>query len=118
MFTRKAIQPLWGYDQVAAYLNTSPASVRNRVYRGQIPFVRVAARTVRFDPARIASWVAGREGLPASSCACVESKVTVTTVAPTSKIDNQAVNKQANAGSPISRNLKMAKAAGGPRGVR
>ena len=50
-------QPLWGYREVAEYLRMTPAALRNRVHRNEIPHIRVGLRTVRFDPARIVSWV-------------------------------------------------------------
>lgn len=56
--------PLWQYDDVANYLGMSKAAVRNRVCRGEIPFIRVGARTVRFDPEQIVRWVNGSKRSP------------------------------------------------------
>lgn len=89
------LHTLWDYDQVAAYLGASRASVRNRVYRGQIPFVRVGARTVRFDPVRIAGWLAGREGLRASACSTTPPCSTATATSKGTKIER--TRKQAKA---------------------
>jgi excisionase family DNA binding protein len=47
-------------DELAAWLSTTPYSIRQRVQRRQIPFIRLGARSIRFDPAAINAWLDGQ----------------------------------------------------------
>jgi hypothetical protein len=50
------MKTLWNHRQEAEFLNCSPYSIRVRVSRGQIPFIKIG-RTCRSDPDRIQEWV-------------------------------------------------------------
>jgi hypothetical protein len=94
------------YDRTARFLGVSRGALRNKVYRGLVPFVRIGPRTVRFDPERISAWLAGREGLAASACGTT-NPASADAVAATSKIDkSQAAGKQAKAAVTRARNMK------------
>ncbi len=49
--------PLWTVEQVAAYLNFVPETVRNMARGGQIPSIKVGKRAWRFDPEQIQAWL-------------------------------------------------------------
>jgi excisionase family DNA binding protein len=111
METQNTMQRLLNYEEVATYLGVTVPSVRNRVYRGQIPFVRVAARTVRFDPARIASWLADREGLTASACGTVGAPASSASTAVSKTANIEPARKQAKA---VTRGQNFKKTTGRP----
>lgn len=60
----KPKRQLWRYRMAAAFLDMSEAALRNRVRRGEVPFVRVAPRTVRFDPEDLRVFVEERSRRP------------------------------------------------------
>ena len=59
-------ETLWGYKQVAEFLNVKLSTVYAKVCRKEIPHRRLSGRLVRFVPSEIAAWVeAGRvEAMP------------------------------------------------------
>jgi hypothetical protein len=103
---------LWKYSDIATLLDTSEAAVRNRVHRQGIPFIRLSRCSVRFDPARIASWLADREGLTASACCTTNLPATSASTATSKTAKSGRAGKQANPGAAGARNFK--KTAGGP----
>lgn len=42
---------------VAVLLEVNPKTLSTWVYRGLIPFVRIADRTIRFDEAELRAWI-------------------------------------------------------------
>lgn len=55
-------QPLWNVEQVSAYLSISKRTVRDLVYKRQIPY-RKAGRCLRFDPVEIEHWTYPHEAI-------------------------------------------------------
>lgn len=49
----------------ARLLNVRERQVKELVWRGEIPFVRIGPRLLRFDPERVAAWLAERENVSA-----------------------------------------------------
>lgn len=49
---------LWKYSDLAKFLCVSEDKLRRNVMNGEIPYIKVAGRTVRFDPAQIREWLA------------------------------------------------------------
>lgn len=52
---------LWMVDEVAAYLNFSPETVRNMARQGIIPAIKVGKRIWRFRINDIQSWLRDRQ---------------------------------------------------------
>ena len=52
---------LWTVQECAEFLGLSKCGVYRLVEAGEVPFVRLGARTLRFVPSRIRAWVADRE---------------------------------------------------------
>jgi excisionase family DNA binding protein len=50
------MQPLWDIEQVAAFLNISKHTIRGKVSRREIPFVKIGRRCF-FRPEAIVEWV-------------------------------------------------------------
>ena len=57
---------LWTVDDVAAYLQLKPETVRVMARNGEIPSMKLGKRLWRFDPERIEAWL---ETSKASNCA-------------------------------------------------
>jgi excisionase family DNA binding protein len=53
---RNETEPLMTVDDVAEFLAVSPKTIRNWVFRGQIPFLKVG-ETVRFELAQVREWI-------------------------------------------------------------
>ena len=51
---------LWGYLEAASFLGFSLGTLYNKVSAGEVPFVRLGPRTVRFEPDQLTRWVAAR----------------------------------------------------------
>lgn len=51
--------PLFTIESLAKFLNVSPATIRDWVYKRQIPFKKLG-RLVRFDPLDIQKWLETR----------------------------------------------------------
>jgi excisionase family DNA binding protein len=49
-------------------LGLKPGTIDMLVHRGQIPFVRLGKRIVRFDPAEIEKWVDSGRMKPKAEC--------------------------------------------------
>lgn len=54
------------YSKAAELLNMSVPALRNLVRRQMVPFLRLAPRTVRFDPAQLTAWLSERAFYPGS----------------------------------------------------
>jgi len=50
-------EPLWTYDDVAAYLAMSPSHMRRLVSKGLLPSIKIGGAR-RFDQADIQMWIA------------------------------------------------------------
>ena len=50
------------YRELSDLLNIPVGSLYCKVFRGEIPHLRLGKRTVRFDEAAIAAWLAARSG--------------------------------------------------------
>ena len=48
---------LLSYAELSAWLNIPISTLRSMVHRGQLPAVRLSARTCRFDRETIAQWI-------------------------------------------------------------
>lgn len=51
---------LWTVEQVAEFLNVRPLRIYELVQTRQIPFSKIGARQLRFDPATIHQWLDAR----------------------------------------------------------
>jgi excisionase family DNA binding protein len=49
------MEKLWKHTDVANYLNVSPWTIRGKVSRREIPFLKIG-QSVRFDPSEIEAW--------------------------------------------------------------
>lgn len=49
--------PLWTVDEVAAYLNFAPETIRNMARKGTIPAIKVGKRIWRFRANHIQAWL-------------------------------------------------------------
>lgn len=49
--------PLWTVDDVAAYLQLAPETVRSMARSGDIPSMKLGKRLWRFHPDQIRSWL-------------------------------------------------------------
>lgn len=56
------MSPLLTIDDVASLLRLKPSGVRALVYRGQIPFVRLSGRILRFVPEQIEQYLLTKAG--------------------------------------------------------
>lgn len=56
--------PLLTYKAVAALTSLPVGTLYAMVHDGTIPFVRLGARTVRFDQETLMAWMASRRGGP------------------------------------------------------
>lgn len=50
-------EPLLTYDEAAKLLGVTNGCLRVRVHRGQVPFVRLGPRTVRFRERDLRAWM-------------------------------------------------------------
>ena len=50
-------ETLWGYDEVAAYLNVAPSTVRRWAVERKLPVVKVGMLN-KFRPEDVRAWVA------------------------------------------------------------
>jgi excisionase family DNA binding protein len=50
------VQNLWNNQQAAEFLNISPFSLRGKVLRREVPFIKIGRRTL-FDPEDLRAWV-------------------------------------------------------------
>lgn len=56
--TDLAEAPLWGYGELAAYLNLAERTVRRMVTQGSGPRpLRINGKTIRFRPADVHAWL-------------------------------------------------------------
>lgn len=55
---RNNIEPLMTAAELAAYLNIAEKTIRNRVSRSEIPYVKVGS-ALRFRRADIDAWISG-----------------------------------------------------------
>lgn len=53
-----AVPGLLGYEEAARRLGLRLPTLRTLVHRGQIPYIRLAPRIVRFAPADLEAWIA------------------------------------------------------------
>lgn len=51
--------PLWSVTRLAEYLDVPAATIRDWVYKRQIPFMK-AGRLVRFNPSDVQKWLSSR----------------------------------------------------------
>ncbi len=58
-------EPLMTYDEAAKLLGVTNGCLRVRVHRGQVPFVRLGPRTVRFRERDLRAWMMRVQMLPA-----------------------------------------------------
>lgn len=49
--------PLWTVEEVAAYLNFAPETIRSMARNGIIPSLKVGKRIWRFDAQQIKAWL-------------------------------------------------------------
>ena len=64
---RKSAPRITDYEGLSGYLGLPKATLRARVGRGDIPFLRFGPRLVRFDLDAIDTWVASCRNVPAGS---------------------------------------------------
>jgi len=57
-------QRLLSYQDVERLTSVKAATLATLVHRRQIPHIRIAARTVRFDPEDITAWIDARRVRP------------------------------------------------------
>jgi excisionase family DNA binding protein len=57
----RARQGLMSGHELSRVLGLHPETVRNWTRNGRIPSIRLGARTVKYNPDRIAEWLAARE---------------------------------------------------------
>jgi excisionase family DNA binding protein len=55
------LEPLLDYNQIASELNISVRSLRNLVYEGVVPHLRLGHRTVKFQRSKVERALARRE---------------------------------------------------------
>ena len=55
------VDALLDYEQMAAVLNVTPRQLRDWVYSGIVPHLRLGHRTVRFEPSRVIASLRRRE---------------------------------------------------------
>ena len=48
------------YEQLSARINIPVGTLYNWVHENKIPYIRLAERTVRFDPAEVEAWMRKR----------------------------------------------------------
>jgi excisionase family DNA binding protein len=51
---------LWSYKRLSVELGLPIGTLYSLVAKGQIPYVRLSKRLVRFDPTEVAGWVDAR----------------------------------------------------------
>ena len=54
---------LWTVRELAEFLHVRPLRVYELVHTGQVPYTRIGARQLRFDPAVIREWLAAHTTL-------------------------------------------------------
>ena len=54
-------EPLLSYDQMAAELGVTVRTLRELVYRGVVPYLKLGHRTVKFQSSRVVKALAKRE---------------------------------------------------------
>jgi excisionase family DNA binding protein len=60
---RNEYEGLWRVGDLADHLKLSPKTIRNKVCRGQIPFVKVDG-SLRFRPSDIERWISDQNTTP------------------------------------------------------
>ncbi|SHH12613.1 Helix-turn-helix domain-containing protein [Streptoalloteichus hindustanus] len=53
------LHPLWGVDEVSAYLGVPVKTLYQWKWRGEGPPVRKVGRYLRYDPAAVRAWFDG-----------------------------------------------------------
>jgi excisionase family DNA binding protein len=66
------MERLWNHKQVADYLGISEHTVRGKVSRKQIPFLKIQ-HSCRFDPQEIKEWVRAHAQGPSTEKAGLEA---------------------------------------------
>jgi len=61
---------LWKVADAASYLQLARGSVYHLVSQKRLPYVRISARCIRFDPEVIEAWAAAR----AEDSSCTDSR--------------------------------------------